>query len=326
MSDNKNDKDLERILEQKEMQGEVNSRIQDAEIIENAIEQQGLGSVNMDKFGPDTASSSDLHLGWHQINLEDLPSRGRFYPKDMSIKIRSAKVAEIRHFSTMDENNILDIDEKLNSIVQSCTVVSASESRVSFKDICEEDRFFIILSIRDLTFPEPENALKVNFTAPSGNSHDIEIKRDYFRYFEIPNEIEKYYDANARGFIVQTRSYGEIFMKPPSIGIMQEITKYIKERQEKGINIDQSLIQIIPFISTDWRNFNQRKIFDMEIDMNGWDNKKYTLLYRLAEKMKIGIQPEMQVIVEDEEASVPINFRDGIKSIFIIQDFSGELL
>ena len=125
---------------------------------------------------------------------------------------------------------------------------------------------------------------------------------------------------------MQTRSYGEIFMKPPSIGVMQEITKYIKERQEKGINIDQSLIQIIPFISTDWRNFNQRKIFDMEIDMNGWDNRKYTLLYRLAEKMKIGIQPEMQVIVEDEEASVPINFRDGIKSIFIIQDFSGELL
>lgn len=328
MSDNTNDKDLERILEQKEASGQVvaNTDQDAASVIEAEIESNGLGSVNMDKFGPEKATNSDIHLGWYQLNLEELPSRGRFYPTDMSIKIRSAKVAEIRQFSTMDENNILDIDEKLNSIVQSCTMVSSKTSRVSFKDICEEDRFFLILSIRDLTFPEPENALKVEFTAPSGNSHEIEIKRDYFRYFEIPAEIEKYYNSELRGFLVQTRSYGEIFMKPPSIGIMQEITKYIKDRQEKGINIDQSLIQIIPFITTDWRSFNQKKIFDLEIDMNGWDNKKYTLLYRLAEKMKIGIQPEMQVIVEDEEASVPINFRDGIKSIFIIQDFTGELL
>lgn len=322
MSEN-NEKDLENILAEREAQG---SAVQEADVIEDAIATNGLGSVNMDNFGPDKASASDIHLGWYTLNMQDLPSRGRFYPKDMEIKIRSAKVAEIRHFSTMDENNLLDIDEKLNSIVQSCTSVSCSSSRVSFKDICEEDRFFIILSIRDLTFPEPENALKVNFTAPSGNSHDIEIKRDYFRYFEIPGEVEKYYDEAARGFVIQTRSYGEIFMKPPSIGVMQEVTKYIRERQEKGINIDQSLIQIIPFISTDWRNFNQKKIFEIEVDMNGWDNKKYTLLYRLAEKMKIGIQPEMKVIVEDEEASVPINFRDGIKSIFIIQDFSGELL
>jgi len=322
MSDN-NEKELERILAEKEAQA---TAIEEADVIEETITNQGLGSVNMDSYGPEKAAHSDIHLGWYNLNMEDLPSRGRFYPKDMEIKIRSAKVAEIRHFSTMDENNLLDIDEKLNSIVQSCTNVSCSSKRVSFKDICEEDRFFIILSVRDLTFPEPENALKVNFTAPSGNSHDIEIKRDYFRYFEIPGDIEKYYDETSRGFVIQTRSYGEIFMKPPSIGVMQEVTKYIRERQEKGINIDQSLIQIIPFISTDWRNFNQKKIFDIEVDMNGWDNKKYTLLYRLAEKMKIGIQPEMKVVVEDEEASVPINFRDGIKSIFIIQDFSGELL
>lgn len=324
MSDNTNDKELEKILAEKEAQSQA--EVSQADLIENAIASEGLGKVDVSKFGPETPSASDLHLGWYMITLDDLPSRGRFYPTGTEIKIRSAKVAEIRHFSTMDENNILDIDDKLNSIVQSCTTVTSTNSRVSFKDICEEDRFFIILSIRDLTFPEPENALKVNFTAKSGNSHDIEIKRDYFRFFEIPDEIEKYYDSSSRGFVIKTKSYGEIFMKPPSIGVMQEITKYIKERQEKGINIDQSLIQILPFISTDWRNFNQRKIFDMEVDMNGWDNKKYTLLYRLAEKMKIGIQPEMKVAVEDEEASVPINFRDGIKSIFIIQDFSGELL
>jgi len=324
MSDNENQKELEDILASKESQTiDIEPNV---EAMEESIKQNGLGSVDMSKFGPATASSSDLHLGWHLVDLEELPSKGRFYPKDMEIKIRAARVAEVRQFSTMDENNIIDIDDKLNSIVQSCVTVSASKSRVSFKDICEEDRFFIILSIRDLTFPEPENALKVNFIAKSGNKYDIEIKRDYFNYFTIPDELEKYYDPELRGFLVKTRSYGEIFMKPPCIGIMQEVTKYIKDKQEKGINIDQSVLQIVPFISTDWRNFNQKKIFEMEVEMNGWDNTKYSLIYRLAEKMKIGIQPEMNVAVEGEETSVPINFRDGIKSIFIVQDFSGELL
>jgi len=115
-------------------------------------------------------------------------------------------------------------------------------------------------------------------------------------------------------------------MRPPSIGVMQEITKYIKERRDKDQEIDQSLIQIAPFVATDWRSFNQKRLFELEVEMNGWDNNKYLLLYNLAEKMKIGIKPEMKVMIEDEEASIPINFRDGIKSLFIVQDFSGELL
>lgn len=280
----------------------------------------------MDKFKPDTAIAPDLALGWHEVPSDSLPSGGRFYPTDMVLKIRAAKVAEIRHFSTIDENSILDVDDKLNAIVESCTMVSSKTSRVSYKDICEEDRFILILSIRDLTFPEPENSLKVDFTSKSGNTQEVEIKREYFDYFRIPEEVERYYDAQARGYVIRTKSYGEIFMRPPSIGVMQEITKYIKERRDKEQNIDQSLIQIAPYVATDWRRFNQKRLFELEVEMNGWSNGKFLLLYKLAEKVKVGIKPELIVTIEDEEASIPINFRDGIKSLFIVQDLSGELL
>jgi len=86
-------------------------------------------------------------------------------------------------------------------------------------------------------------------------------------------------------------------MKPPTVGTMQEITKYIKERREKGLNIDQSLIQIAPYIAVDWRTFNQKRLFDLEIEMNGWDPKKYMLIYRIAEQLKVGLQPEMKVML-----------------------------
>lgn len=326
MENNKNNEDLARDLAAREHVTDRGTTDSSTSNVEEMLDKNGLGSINMDRFKPDTAQAPDLALGWHELPLDSLPSKGRFYPEGTSIKIRSAKVAEIRHFSTMDENNLLDIDEKLNAIVESCTKVINANARTSFKDICEEDRFIIILAIRDLTFPEPENNLKVTWTNKRNVKHDVDIKREYFEYFDIPAEIEKYYDPKMRAFIIKTKTYGEIMMKPPSVGVMSEITSYIKERREKEQEIDQSLLQIAPFVATDWRTFNQKRLWELEVEMNGWDNKKYLLLYKLAEKMKIGIQPEMKVTIEDEEASIPINFRDGIKSLFIVQDLSGELL
>jgi len=218
VEENKNNEALERELAAREKQATVETP--DVEAMEEAINREGLGSVNMDKFKPDTATAPDLALGWHEIPMSSLPSEGRFYPADTVLKIRAAKVAEIRHFSTIDENNILDVDSKLNAIVESCTMVSSKSTRVSYKDICEEDRFILILQIRDLTFPEPENSLKVDYTSKTGKKHEVEIKREYFDYFRVPADVEKYYDAEARGYVIRTKSYGEIFMRPPSIGVM----------------------------------------------------------------------------------------------------------
>jgi hypothetical protein len=324
VEENKNNEALERELAAREKQATVETP--DVEAMEEAIDREGLGSVNMDKFKPDTAVAPDIALGWHEIPMSSLPSEGRFYPADTVLKIRAAKVAEIRHFSTIDENNILDVDAKLNAIVESCTMVSSKSTRVSYKDICEEDRFILILQIRDLTFPEPENSLKVDYTSKTGKKHEVEIKREYFDYFRVPADVEKYYDAEARGYVIRTKSYGEIFMRPPSIGVMQEITTYIRDRRDNGQEIDQSLIQIAPYVATDWRRFNQKRLFELEVEMNGWSNGQYLLLYKLAEKVKVGIKPELLVTIEDEEASIPINFRDGIKSLFIVQDLAGELL
>jgi hypothetical protein len=226
----------------------------------------------------------------------------------------------------MDETNILDVDEKLNAIVESCLRITSKKKRLSYKDILEEDRFFIILAIRDLTFPEPENGLTVKYQDKRGASHDATIDKKYFKYFTIPEELDKYYDQDKRTFIIETKSFGNIEMRPPTIGLMQKITKYIREKQEKGLQADQSLIQLIPYLYSDWRGFDDKSIFNFEVELNGWNNRKYALVYKLAEKMKVGIQPEMVVPHEDDEVLVPISFRDGIKSIFLVQDIAGELL
>ena len=287
---------------------------------------QDLGTVDMNRFNPQKAQDASLHLGYHAVLLNNLPSAGLFYPKGTQITIRSAKVAEIRHFSTIDENNVLDVDDKLNAIVESCVKVICDKRVISYKDLCEEDRFYLILSVRDLTFPEPESALKVDHLDKKGKKHEVAITKESFQYFKIPAELDKYYNETSRSFKIETKSFGIIEMKPPTIGIMHKITGYIKDRQQKSLSIDQSTLQIIPYMAHEWRGFNDKSIFDFEIEMAGWENKKFNLIYTLAEKMKIGIQPNMLISIGDAEEEVPIGFRDGIKSLFIIQDIAGELL
>tara|TARA_Y100000287_G_scaffold182444_1_gene179999 strand:+ start:1832 stop:2836 length:1005 start_codon:yes stop_codon:yes gene_type:complete len=306
---------------------QVKSTEETASDIEDVIESKGLGKVNMSNFGPDRAQSSDSALGWHVLDLETLPSLGKYYPADTVIKIRSAKAAEIRHFSTMDENNYIDMEEKLNSIVESCAQVTSGKKRLSYKDILEEDRIILLLSIRDLTFPEPENKLMLKGkTEKSKKTVEIELAVRNLVPTSIDEEIERYYDDKKRTYVIKTRSAGEIEMRPPTIGVMQEVTQYLKDRNEKDAEIDKAFIQVLPYMQPDWRGLSLSKIFQLEVDYKAWDEKKFMVIYRLAERMRIGVQTELETTFDGETVKAPLDFPGGIKSLFIISDLAGELL
>lgn len=294
----------------------------------SAVESNGLGKVNMDNFGQARPEkSADQFLGWMVLDQEELPSKGKFYPHETVIKIRSARAAEIRHFSTMDENNYIDMEEKLNNIVEMCTQINAGEKRLSYKDILEEDRIVLLLSIRDLTFPEPENKLILKGkTEHTKVTVDIELASRYLVATQVPSEIEAYYSSKERTYVIKTRSAGEVRMRPPSIGVMQEITKYLKDRQEKEVEFDKAFIQVLPYITPDWRQLNLPRIFSLEVDYKAWDQNKFMVIYRLAEKMKIGVETTLEMEYDGEIAKAPLEFPGGIKSLFIISDLAGELL
>ena len=316
-------------MSNKNQDNEQNSEEQYRKMVEekeNHEERLDLGKVNMDRYATQKALDPDMHLGYHNVDISTLPSGGRFYPSGSKLAIRPAQVSEVRHFSTIDEGNLLDIEDKLNHIVKNCTRFNSGAKVLSYKDILEEDRIYILLSIRDLTFPEPESKLTVKASTKDGEEFDAEISAQYFQLSKVTEEIEKYYDDEARAFAIKTKSFGTIMMRPPSIGVMEAITNYIKVRQIEKKQWDQSYLQILPYISLDWRGFTDEKIFKGEVDFHSWNTQKYSLVYRLAEKMRIGVQPEMLVPFGDEEVLVTIGFRDGIKSLFVVQDIAGELL
>lgn len=309
----------------KEDQNDYKSIVEEKDGIVEEIKSNGLGKASMARFKNDT-EGSDFHLGYVDMPVENLPSNGMFYPADTQLKIRSAKVAEIRHFSTLDESNIMDIEDKLNQIVKSCVKMQSGTRILSYKDILEEDRIYLLLSIRDLTFPEPENKIMLKAQDANGESFEVELSTKYFETESVPEEISQYYDDQKRAFVIQTKSAGEVVMRPPSIGVMEEVTKFMQTRQRERKNWDQSFLQILPYITTDWRGFNSKVIFENEIAFQGWNERKYMVIYRLAEKIKVGVKPELRVEREDGEVLVPMSFPSGIKGLFLISDLTGELL
>jgi hypothetical protein len=308
------------------------------EIIDERV--TNLGKVDMTR-GSGITSPDDPEIkriqelaGHISLNLSLLPSGGRFYREDFEIHIRAARVNEIRDFSTVDEENLKDVDDKLNSILVSCIKVMYGSQKGSYRDILEEDRIYIILAIRELTFKNGEAKImmpvgKKKCSTPSCKAQEnVELRTENLQFNSTEELVERYYDDVNRCYSIPTKSHGELTLAPPTIGVMRAITDYVRKREEENKSWDKSALTILPYIQREWRAFNEREIFAAMTAFQGWDTGKYSLVFRLIEKMKIGIKPEFIYPCQScgGEVTVPLSFPGGIKSLFIIQDISSELL
>jgi hypothetical protein len=267
--------------------------------------------------------------GYHEIYPTNFPSKGIFYPSEARFMVRAATVKEIRHFSTINDQDPFSVDEALNEILKNCLQIRFPGKQTSFKDLREEDRIFIILTIRDLTFAKGENKLVVKKNCGDCNhENEIEINNNVFESNELSQTVVKYYNEDKRIFEFQTKSSGTITMVPPSIGVMMEITKYIKNQQQEGKKIDQAFIKVLPYMVTDWRGFTQDRIKNLEIEFMQWDSVKYQTVYNLTDMVRVGVKENLKKPCDKcgTEVTTPITFPGGIKSLFVISDITGELL
>lgn len=299
-----------------------------------------LGKVDVNRqTGKVTSDDPEIKrlnslVGYTKLDLSTFPSGGKFYREDFELLIRPAKVAEIRAFSTIDENNLKEVDEGLNNLVLSCTKVMYGSQRGSYKDVLEEDRIYLILSIRELTFKVGEQVLKMpvgkkGCKQTSCKAQDsVELRTGNLQFNSIGEHIEKYYDDNEKCYSVQTKTYGTIKLAPPTVGVMRAITDYIRDREEQNLGWDKSTLAILPYLQREWRGWGEKDIFSAMTSFQGWDATKFTIVYRLCEDLKIGVKPEMGFPCQScgEEVTVPLTFPGGIKALFLIPDISSELL
>jgi hypothetical protein len=306
----------------------------------NLEEREHKGTINPSEEKPTSLGKASNYLnqqsdepallpGYHEIFAENFPSKGFFYPTEARFFIRAASVKEIRHFSTINEQDPFTIDEALNEILKGCLMIRFPGKQTTFKDLREEDRIFIILTIRELTFVNGENKLIVKKSCGDcGHENEIEINNRAFEPTELGETAMRYYNPERRIFEFQTKSSGTIEMTAPSIGVMMEITKWIRSQQQEGKKIDPSFVKVLPYMVSDWRGFTQDRIKNLEVEFMQWTTQKYQTVYNLTDMIRVGVKEDMKKDCEKcgSEVTTPISFPGGIKSLFLISDLSGELL
>jgi len=178
--------------EQLEREARILAENEETAVAPTAITPEPMNSLGKaDKFNRPMYDEEDLgsELGWKQMPLENLPSQGLFYEANTQIAIRAATVAEIRHWSTIDENDLLGVDDMLNFIIEKCCRIKVPGKPGSYKDLKEIDRFYLIFAIRDYTFKNGENKMMVNVSGTDGVDEKIEVTKDVIDYFKADDRL-----------------------------------------------------------------------------------------------------------------------------------------
>jgi len=320
---------IERIENHKSL-GNVN---QTSQTIEPHLNKTPLGKVD----NRIRRTGDNLETGWKNLPLDMLPSSGRYYPEGAQIAIRPADVVEIRHFSTIDEDDKISMTSQLNYILDRCMRMQfPREGVVDYLDLIQEDRFYIIVAIRDLTFLKGENKIllrpskkcKSESECPFVNG--FELRTGCLDFFKISERIMKYYSPANRRFEFRLRENPDdlIVMNMPTIGTKEIIDQFFKKMDSRKIEIDPSFKDILPFILPDRKNLNSDVIYQKYRESDYWTKEEFSLYFMLAKELKIGTKLEASLICPNcnQEIKARILFKDGIKSIFVISDILGQLL
>lgn len=286
-----------------------------------------LGKIDVSRV-PGFDPTSMPEIGYKSIPMHQLPSKGLFYPEGTTISVKAATVKEIRHFSTIDEDDPIDSDDKLNYIMESCVRLSSPTGRNSWKDVQDMDRFYLIYYIRDFTFKNGENKLTMDVNCQScGNMDKKEITRDSLNMFHIDERIMKYYNPEQRSFIIRTKDGEEFPIFLPTLGVAKFIRTYVRKKYENNQYFDRVFIRMAPFLFPDWRTLTELAYKNKADDTFNFGHKKLSIISGIIDIFAKSISSDVlhTCTACGAEVSAPLNFQGGVKSLFLYTDIFSEL-
>lgn len=261
-------------------------------------------------------------IGWDKVKLADLPTQGLFYPEGTEIIIKSATAAEIRHWSSLNEDDLSALDDMLNYVIERCVSIKFPNQASSWRDIKEVDRFYLLLAVRERTFYKGENKLQVKVS----ETEKLDVSKDMIDYISFDERIMKYYDPEKRCIILKWKNGKTTNVYLPSVGVTNWLKNYITRKSQMQESFDQDFLNFAPFIIPDWRGLNDATYQQFIEESLKWSNTEISMLTKIREIFADTINPVIRYKDEQGgEREIPLNFLGGIKSIFLVSDPFSEL-
>lgn len=260
------------------------------------------------------------YLGWQPLDVQSLPSKGMFYPEGTKVFVRAATGGEIKHWSTMNVEKFEEVDEHINYIIEKCCKISIPGTEHmggNWKDLNDIDRLYILLAIRDFTFPKGSNELMFNIS----ENEQIPILKDNIDFVSFPEELMRYYDDTERCFKLKFKNGKVINLYITTLGVGAWLRSYIYQKQQTREQIDQDFLLYAPLLIKNYRKFSNRSYENMIEESSQWGITEWSALSHFRDIIMSQTEPMIKYIDEaGVERSAPLTFRGGFKSIFTISD------
>lgn len=258
-------------------------------------------------------------IGWLTVPVDTLPTQGLFYPDGTKLLIRAATGAEIRHWSTIDDSDLASIDDALSYVLERCLKIKFPDGMglASWKDLKEIDRFYIILCIRDFTFTEGTNDLKIAIS----EGYEITVHKDDIEFMDIDQKLMNHYNPEKKCFSFPIKGKNtRLNVYLPSCGVSQWLKGYIQRKAQLQQGFDEDFVKLAPMLISDYRGLDDFKYEEyLRNTTSSFGAYEYSLLAKIRSLIESSIDPKIKYTDKDGvERVAPLNFRGGLQSIFLL--------
>ena len=264
---------------------------------------------------------NNFDIGWYEVPIESLPSKGLFYPDESRLLIKPASVSIIRHFSTVDDSNPLELNETFDYILENLVRFNIPNIPSSYKNLKDIDKLSVILHIRDATFKNGESKIISDIKCSCGNIDQKTLTWSDFQFFVFNDELMKYYNPSLKVFHIKFNSEMEsdVALTIPSIGIRSFVQKYVTSRIKQKKNYDKSFTNIAPYIIDNWMSMDDSMYEKEVLDSSNWTTSQFAAFVRIVDLIKKSMVSRIlhKCSKCGAEVTAPSSFRGGIKSLFI---------
>jgi hypothetical protein len=253
-----------------------------------------------------------------------LPSKGVFYPSDLIITISPLKVKHIRHFSTIDENDEIDISSKLNFVINSSVAVQTSMPGFVPSSLLEIDRLYLLFLVRNITFTEFPSIIKLESTCDSCQNVDmVDVKAERLGAIR-EGSLDSYlsmYSESSRSIEIQMQNE-TVRLYLPSMHNLEASRRQIIDMQISSEDQDRFMIC---FMVPPGKQLNERDFAMFEKEIEEWSPDKYTAVKSFINKVNSSYSIDVYYKCSGCGAGVatPLRFHRGIKELFV-PEFSNK--
>ncbi len=284
-------------------------------------EDLNIGSTPVQNVSSPRALHDTYDIGWYEVPMDAIPTRGAFYPDGSRLLIRPASVSVIRHFSTVDESNALELNDALDFILENLVRFSIPEMPASYKNLKELDKIAVILHVRDITFKNGESKIISDITCQCGHIDEKSLRWSDFEFFDPIDDLIRWYDSDHKIFMIKFKDpmISNIGLTLPSIGIRAFIQKYVTDRIKQRKQYDKAFANIAPYIMDNWATITNKQ-YEEELERSAaWTAEQFGAFVRVIDMIKKSTVSRIRHKCTKcgAEVTTSSSFRGGIKSLFI---------